>query len=253
MDANLQPITWLRTGAAKVLIAVLPPLCLSCDQSLNDQGLLCAAYWSKVGFIAPPFYSCCGFPFPYDPGEAALCADCSREAPAYDRGRAVMRYDALSRRLVLGFKYGDRTEAAAPFAAWMARAGAELIGQADLLAVVPLHWTRLFKRRYNQAALLAAVLAGEREGLLYCPELLQRRRATPSQGRLSRSARARNVRGAFRANPAWLAALRGRRILLIDDVLTTGATLEACARVLRRAGAANIDVLVLARVVRGEK
>jgi ComF family protein len=164
----------------------------------------------------------------------------------------VLIYDDVSRGLVLGFKHADRTHAAPAYARWMARAGAELLTTADVIAPVPLHWSRLMARRYNQAALLGNALA-RLAGAPSVPDLLIRRRRTLSQGRLSRSERLRNVAGAFAVNRARLALVRGRRIVLVDDVLTTGATVSACAAVLRRAGAASVEVLALARVVRPEQ
>jgi len=150
--------------------------------------------------------------------------------------------------LILGFKHGDRLHAAPAFGAWVARAGAELLDDADMVAPVPLHRWRLLRRRYNQAALIAAG-AAKKAGVAHVPDLLERHRATPIQGHLSASARARNVAGAFRLNPRHQDRVKGARIVLVDDVLTTGATVSACARVLRRGGAARIDVLTLARVV----
>jgi ComF family protein len=242
--------TSLRRLAATALDAVLPPLCLSCRVEVDEAGALCAACWDKIAFLAPPHCSACGFPFDYDPGGPALCGACLRKPPDYGRGRAVMRYDDASRPLVLGFKHGDLTHGAPAYGRWMARAGAELLREADLVVPVPLYWLRLFRRRYNQAALLAQAV-GRAAGVPVAVDLLVRRRPTPSQGHLSRAARRRNVRGAFAVRPRRAALARGRRILLIDDVLTTGATAEACARALLRAGAASVDVLVLARVVRG--
>jgi ComF family protein len=160
-----------------------------------------------------------------------------------------MRYDEGARPLILRFKHADRTEAAPAFARWMARSGAALLEDCDLIAPVPLHRWRLLRRRYNQAALLALELSrlADRPAV---PDLLERRRNTPSQGRMSRSQRALNVRGAFAVAPRHRERVRGARVLLVDDVLTTGATLEACARALKRAGAARVEVLTLARVVR---
>ena len=191
----------------------------------------------------------CGVPFelPAEPG--AKCGACLAEAPSYGRARSVFVYDQASRSLVLDFKHGDRTEAAPAFGAWLARAGAELLADADVLVPVPLHRWRLFRRRYNQAGLLAHAVA-RATGVPCVPDLLVRRRATASQGHLSRAGRARNVAHAFQARPGRTTLIAGKRILLIDDVLTTGATATECAAALRRAGAASVDVLTLARVVR---
>ena len=235
--------------SARALDAILPPRCLSCGRPVEHVGALCPACWEGIDFVAPPFCACCGFPFTFDTGPDALCGICAREPQAFDRARFVMRYGDASKGLVLGFKHHDRTEGAPAFGEWLARAGRELIQDADLLAPVPLHRLRLFARRYNQAALLCHALA-DSNALPVVPDLLIRKRHTPPQGRLSAAARRRNVAGAFAVNPARLSKLDGRRVLLVDDVMTTGATVSACASVLRRNGAAAVDVLVLARVVR---
>ena len=240
----------LRTLPGLALNALLPPRCLGCGKVVARTAALCAGCWKGVQFLDPPLCALCGFPLEYDLGPEALCGACVRAPPGFDRARAVMRYDEGSRGLVLGFKYADRTEGAAAYGAWLARAGAELTAEADLIAPVPLHWMRLFARRFNQAALLAQAL-GRETGLPVVPDLLLRRRHTPSQGRLSQDQRRRNVAGAFAVKGARAPRLAGRRVLLVDDVLTTGATAAACARTLRRAGASAVDVLVLARVVRG--
>jgi ComF family protein len=188
-----------------------------------------------------------GLPFPHPMGEEAVCADCARQKPSWDRARAVMRYDKHSRHLVLALKHGDRTHVARALGRWMGRAGAELLEGADMIMPVPLHWTRLFTRRYNQAGLLAhAVRAAG--GPPVMADWLVRRRRTSSQGRLGPVARVRNVRGAFAVRRGC--DVKGKRIVLVDDVLTTGATVEECARVLRRGGAAFIGVLTLSRAVR---
>ena len=182
-------------------------------------------------------------------GETALCAACTADRPLYGRARAALAYDDGSRDLILRFKHADRIDGAATFAGWMARAGSALIDSADIIAPVPLHRWRLVRRRYNQAAILANAI-GRLRGKLVIPDLLVRRRATPSQGHLGRSQRHRNVAGAFALHPGRAQVAAGARILLIDDVLTTGATAEACTKALRNAGANNVDLLVLARVVR---
>jgi ComF family protein len=249
------PDVWRRalgtaTGAALDLL--LPPRCLGCGVTVDQNGLLCTVCWSGLSFIAPPLCDCCGLPFAFQVAAQTRCAACLASPPDFDRARAVLVYDDSSRRLVLGFKHADRLEAAPAFGRWLARAGAELVANADLIAPVPLHRWRLFQRRYNQAGLLAHALvravAAEPPRPVVVPDLLVRRRRTPSQGGLGRTGRRRNVAGAFALRPGREDQVRGRRILLIDDFHTTGATLGECARVLRRAGAAAVDALTLARV-----
>jgi len=180
-------------------------------------------------------------------GENAVCGDCAREPPSWHQARAVLRYDKHSRRLLLAFKHGDHTHSAAAFGRWMHRAGSEVLAAADLLVPVPLHWTRLFQRRYIQAALLAhAVRAAG--GPEVAADWLVRRRRTPPQGHLGPTARERNIAGAFAMRPRRSVA--GKSVVIIDDVMTTGATAAECARVLERAGAASIGVLTLARALR---
>lgn len=248
MSANV-PASVRKFGSA-ALAMLLPPQCLSCREIVAEPGTLCGKCFARVRFLSAPCCAACGTPFEFDPGGAdVLCGSCIRSRPVYDRARAVFRYDESSRNLVLAFKHGDRLDAAPAYARWLARAGDALIDGADLIAPVPLHWTRLFHRRYNQSALLANTLA-RLAGRPAAPDLLRRRRRTPSQGGLDRAERIRNVRGAFMVRAASRPSVEGRRILLVDDVLTTGATVEACATVLLKAGAAAVDVLTLARVVR---
>jgi predicted amidophosphoribosyltransferase len=249
----------LRKSAAVVLDAILPPRCLKCGEIVADPGSLCAQCWPTLRFLGAPCCACCGLPFEFDMGENSLCGACIADRPRFDRARAALVYDDASRDLVLRFKHADRIDGAATFAGWMARAGAELVAAADVIAPVPLHRWRLVRRRYNQAAVLANAIAARANaapadsgarGKLAVPDLLVRRRATASQGHLGRSQRHSNVAGAFALHPGRAQVAAGARILLIDDVLTTGATAEACARVLRSAGAVAVDLLVLARVVR---
>ncbi len=239
----------LKRFAAMALDALLPPQCPGCGGLVETGGVLCADCWQGVDFLASPECHACGLPFEFDIGDNALCGACTRECPPFERARAVMVYGDVSRKVILAFKHGDRTETAPGLGRWLVRAGAELIADADIVAPVALHWTRLFWRRYNQAALLAHVVGGE-TGLPEVPDLLIRRRRTPPQVRMSPAKRRRNVRGAFKVNPARRAGLRGRRVLLIDNVMTTGATAAASAKALLKGGAQAVDVLTLARVVR---
>jgi ComF family protein len=234
----------------RTLDLLLPPRCLGCGAVVEMQGRLCASCWRALAFLGPPECRLCGYPMPHAIPEAPLCPACAAEPPVYDRARAVLRYDEASRRLILAFKHADRTDITPTLGQWLARAGSELVADADLLAPVPLHRWRLLRRGYNQAALLATALT-RGVGAVLVPDLLQRVRPTASQQGLGARARQENVTaGAFRLHPWHRRRVEGRRVLLVDDVLTTGATVGACARVLRRAGALQIDVLTLARVVR---
>jgi ComF family protein len=239
----------LRRCATFVLDLLLPPRCLSCGSEVSTAGTLCAQCWRGITFLGAPCCACCGLPFEFALGPGTLCGACAQAHPPFARARAAMRYDEASRHLVLAFKHGDRLHLAPAFGAWMRRAGAELLAGADLLLPVPLHWTRLFARRYNQAAVLAHAIhaAG---GPPVAPDWLLRRRRTPSQGKRNAAARAKNVKGAFALRPER--RVRGLHLVLIDDVFATGATVGECAKVLHRAGARQVDVLTLARTVRQE-
>jgi len=239
----------LAQAGRALLDAILPPLCLGCREIVATPGALCPECWRQVAFIAPPHCARCGVPFAGERGSDALCIDCLTRPPRYRRARAAMIYDERSRRLVLPFKHGDRTDMAPACGAWMARAGADLVAAADLVAPAPLHWRRLLTRRYNQAQLLARAVAREAKATL-APDLLRRVSWSGPQTGLGVRERRRNVRRAFDVHPAWRSEVGDRTVLLIDDVLTTGATVDACAAALTRAGAAHVDVLTLARVVR---
>lgn len=248
------PADWkasLRGLVSRLSDLVLPPLCLSCGAGVEAHGALCGDCWRKIEFISEPFCPVTGLPFPYDPGPGMLSAAALASPPPYAMARAVMRYSDASAQLVHQFKYADRLEAAPAFGRWMARAGAALLKDADLIAPVPLHRRRLFSRRFNQSAELARQVA-RLSGVPFVPDLLERVRATRPQVGLSGDARRRNVAGAFRVSEAMKAAARGRNVVIVDDVMTTGATAEACARALAAAGARETRVLCLARVVPGE-
>ena len=254
-DAAPRPALWSRfsAGAARwsraALDALYPPTCLACRAAVDGHGALCAECWRKMRFIERPFCDRLGTPFEQDLGPGLLSLQAIADPPVFARARAVARFeDGPARRLVHRLKYSDRGELARPMGRWMVRAGAELLVEADAVTPVPLHRLRLWKRRFNQAAALARVIAAQ-AGKPYEPLLLQRVKATRSQVGLSRAQRADNMQGAFRAAPE--ASLRGRRIVLVDDVLTSGATANAAARALLRGGAAQVDLIIFARVVTG--
>lgn len=229
---------------------VYPPLCIACRAPVADPHNLCAACWSSVSFLGGPGCAHCGLPFEIDPGPGTLCAGCHAHPPDFDRARAVMRYDEASKGPILALKRADRLDIAPAFANWLARSGAELIAETELIVPVPLHRSRLWQRRFNQSALLASGLS-RLTGIKADPLALTRTRATKSQGAMpSAKARRRNVRGAFKVADGRLAAVKGRTVLVVDDVYTTGATLNACAKALKRAGAERVLALTLARVVR---
>lgn len=237
-----------RAALRFALDVALPPLCPSCREPLGDGIGLCAACWSKLTLIEKPYCARLGIPFAFDGGPGLLSMEAIAHPPAYDRARAAVRYDEVARALVLSFKYGDRLDLAPMMGRWMARAGRELLGDADALLPVPLHWRRLWARRFNQAAALAGAIA-ENCGVPVLHGGIKRVRATPQQVGLSKEQRADNVQGAFRVPADRKADIAGKRLVLIDDVLTSGATADTCARALLRAGAAHVDVLVFARVV----
>jgi ComF family protein len=237
----------LAHGARAALDIALPTLCVACREPVDGEGV-CAACWSKLSFIAPPYCERLGIPFVYDPGPGILSMQAIADPPAYQRARAAVRYDDVARTLVHALKFQDRIDLAPAMGRWMARAGQTLLDDADLLVPVPLHWRRGFSRRYNQSGALARAI-GKQSGVPVAIEALRRIRPTAHQIGLSRAERAANVQGAFQVPPAKRGEVHGRRLVLVDDVLTSGATVDACARALLRAKAASVDVLVFARVV----
>jgi ComF family protein len=237
----------LRAGIALVTDVALPHLCAACREPVAGAGL-CPGCWSRLSFIAPPYCERLGIPFAFDAGPGLLSMEAIANPPAYARARAAVRYDEVARTLVHALKYGDRLDLAPMMGRWMTRAGHQLLTDADALVPVPLHWSRGWARRFNQAALFAQVISGT-SGRMVAHGALKRVRATPQQVGLGRSERAQNVQGAFQVPSDGSAQITGRRLLLVDDVLTSGATVDACARALLRAGAESVDVLVFARVV----
>ena len=228
-----------------VLDLLLPPSSLDGEAALS--GGLTASAFSKLTFLDDPVCDGCGLAMAY--AEAALerCPACQARPKAFQRCRAACVYDEHSRELILKLKHADRTDLAGLFARWLSRAGVDLLAEAEAVVPVPVHRSRLLSRRYNQAAEIARPLA-RMAGLAYLPDVLIRRRDTDSQGGKSASGRRRNVAAAFAVPEGRRHRVVGRRIVLIDDVLTTGATAEGCARALLAAGAASVTLSVVARV-----
>jgi len=243
--------TWrrpVRTLLGQVADLLLPPVCISCRARIGSHGLLCGSCFAKIDFIAPPICARLGVPLPYDAGEPLLSAAAIAKPPVYDPARAAARYSATMRELIQSFKYRDRHEGLPLFGLWLKKAGAELLADADLIIPVPLYRSRLWWRRFNQSAMLAQSVGRLASVPVDC-FVLARVRRTSSQVGVSAEQRRKNVAGAFKMLPARAARVKGKSIVVVDDVITTGATAEACARALKRAGGARVDVLALARAV----
>ncbi|MEM6410441.1 MAG: ComF family protein [Pseudomonadota bacterium] len=216
-----------------------------------SDGALTPDDFKALSFITGAICPRCGSPQSFDLGDDELCAACHANSPPWSRARAALQYDDVSRQPILALKRGGRRGGLDLMATWMAVAGADLVETSDIIVPVPLHYRRLVSRGYNQAGWLATALANQ-TGLRVKHDLIKRTRSTPSQAGRSARERYRNVRGAFQARPAHTKHIAKKRILLVDDVLTTGATVASAARTLKRAGASDVNVLVLARVVRDE-
>lgn len=233
-----------------VLHLVYPPQCLTCDALVTTDFGLCGKCWRETPFVTGLVCDQCGVPLPGDdPGHPVHCDDCLTTARPWSQGRAALLYKGNARNIVLALKHGDRIDLARPAAGWMLRAAAPILQPGMVVAPVPLHWLRLLKRRYNQAALLSGALA-KAAGLVHCPDLLTRRRNTHSQEGRDRDGRFANMADAVRVNPARDWQIIGRPVLLVDDVMTSGATLAACTEACVAAGASLVSVLVLARVAK---
>jgi ComF family protein len=232
-----------------IVRAIYPPRCLTCDAIVVEEGGLCPACWREAEFLHGLVCDACGVPLPGDEDGAVHCDACMASPRPWSRGRAALSYRGTGRKLVLALKHGDRTDLPAAASRWMLSAGTPLIRPDMLIAPVPLHWRRLFRRRYNQSALLSGALAS-RAGLDHCPDLLRRARATPTQDGRDREARFENMKDAIALAPARALRIEGRHVLLVDDVMASGATLAACAEACLRGGASGASVLTLARAVR---
>ncbi|MBA4782887.1 MAG: ComF family protein [Rhizobiales bacterium] len=241
----LRPLAALGRSALRL---VLPPRCLSCAALVGQPGGLCAICFSDLPLIAKPVCERTGKPLAYDLGGAFTSAEALADPPLYNRMRSAARYEGTAARLVNAFKYHDRLELALPLARHMVRAGKDILNETDILVPVPLHRHRLFERRFNQSAELAKSIA-RLSGKPLALQALVRIRATEQQARLDAAARRTNVEGAFRVAADQSAEIRGRRVTLIDDVVTTGATITACVRALLREKCQSVDVLTFAKVV----
>jgi len=237
-------------GLQALLHIAYPPQCISCGARVTSDFGLCGDCWRDTPFITGLVCNHCGVPLPGEEADApVLCDDCLTIARPWRAGRAALLYHENGRKLVLALKHADRLEIAHPAAAWMTKAAQPLLVPDMLVAPVPLHWWRLVQRRYNQAAVLSARIA-RLAGLSHCPDLLQRPRNTGSQEGRSRDGRFANMSGALTLHRRRAARVQGRHVLLVDDVMTSGATLAAAAEACLAAGASDISVLVMARVAK---
>ena len=238
----------LKPIANRLLDVVYPPLCMACGDNISENGSICAGCWADINFISDPQCEICGFPFDFEAQEASVCGRCIAVKPSFSKTRAVFVYDDTSSKMVTSFKYSDRTENRVAYAKWMMRVGEEMLREADFIVPVPLHIGKLVLRKYNQAALLAGEL-----GKMTCGKVLQaaliRKKYTKTQATFSYKARFKNISGAFKVNPRYINMLKNKKILLIDDVITTGATAEECAKILKKAKVARVEVLTLAKTL----
>lgn len=239
-------------GLQAMLRLIYPSQCLGCDERVTSDFGLCGACWRDTPFISGLVCDTCGTPLPGESAGAVVhCDDCLTLSPPWVQGRAAMLYKGNGRKMVLQLKHGDRLDLAKPAGVWLLRAAKPLIRPNTLIAPIPLHWFRLLRRRYNQSALLSASL-GRLAQAEHCPDLLIRPRYTPSQGGRDRHARFENMKDAIQIHPRRAGLLRGRSILLVDDVMTSGATLSAASDACLAAGASEICVAVLARVAKDD-
>jgi ComF family protein len=239
----------LHQPARYLLDVVFPPRCGHCAGFTESQGKLCSNCWSALTFLSAPCCAACGYPFAYEMADAdSLCASCMQHKPHYDGHRSMLKFDEHSKKLIHDLKYHDKPLLLDLFGEWLMRAGNEFWDDNVILMPIPLHFLRLWQRRYNQAALLAKALA-KRSGHALMLDGLKRVKRRPPQAGLSREQRLKNMRGVFATPLKCKAAINGKTIVLVDDVMTTGATLNACARTLKRAGASRVYAVTLARTV----
>jgi ComF family protein len=229
---------------------VLPERCPCCGTITSAGGPFCAECWQKLHFLNPPWCSSCAAPFSFDRGDDAVCASCLDRPPLHDGIRAVVKYDDLSAQVVLRLKYSGKVGVAKMIAKQLARHLPD-DRTGIIVTPVPLHWTRMWSRSFNQSALIGAEL-GRIGGLDYIPDLLVRQRRTPSMRGMSAKERRKAVGKAFAVHPRWESSFAGRQVILVDDVLTTGATSDGCIKALKKDGAMSVQLFCWARALRGE-
>lgn len=238
----------------KAIDFVLPPRCIMTGDIVEEQGMVVPRAWADLNFITSPQCDRCGIPFDFeydheDSEGDTSCAACLQESPIFNKARAALVYDDSSRSLILPFKHGDKMHYVTGFLPWLKLAGSELIDQADIIMPVPLHRWRLLQRRFNQAGVIASFLA-KASNKSYLLNGIERIRSTPTQGYMRAKERKKNVKRAFAVPSKYTMDIKDKNILLIDDVFTTGATINECTKVLLKAGAKQVDILTLARVVK---
>ncbi|MCE3233438.1 MAG: competence protein ComF [Rickettsiaceae bacterium] len=243
-------ITTIKPLFKSALDTIFPPQCMACRKFVQEKGGLCHSCWEAIDFISSPQCDKCGVPFELATHTELLCGKCISDAPKYYKARAVFLYDDSSSSIITRFKYGDQIHTSSSFAKWMVRVGQEVLKDADVVVPVPLHKRRLFSRRYNQSALLANSI-GVEAGIDACNDMLLRVKNTKPQAGLTLNQRAVNVKGAFALNPKHKAKVIGKNVILVDDVITTGSTINACVNALLKAGAGQVSVLTLAMTVKG--
>ncbi|MER0239879.1 ComF family protein [Fulvimarina sp. MAC8] len=226
---------------------LFPPICTGCGIGVGQPSALCPACWAKLRFIERPYCDILCLPFSYDPGEGIVSAEAIADPPPFEKLRAVVLYDDMARRLVSSLKYRDRLDLVPLMAAWMMRAGGELVAASDVVIPVPLHRRRLWQRQFNQSAEIGRSIA-KTTGLQFAPAALDRIKPTRKQVGLGRNQRRDNVRGAFKVRAERRDEVLGKSVLLIDDVFTTGSTASSATKALKRAGAHSVNVLTFARV-----
>jgi len=245
--------TLLTRIKTQIIETVFPSRCMACPAETVTPMGLCGDCWGRTHFFSGPVCDLCGVAVPTADGSSqrVICNDCDRTPPAWDRGRSAVAYEGVGRQVTMALKHSDRLDMAAPLARWMTGAGADILHSDMLIIPVPLHWSRLLKRRYNQAAVLAQHI-GKRIGADVEVEALRRKYATPVLKGKTRIERHETLRNVMEVNPVKVQYITDRDVLLVDDVMTTGATLSACTQACREAGAESVNVLTLARVARAE-